>query len=258
MAVKMLCFTKVLQVLTLLFGLLSQGRTVALSMHRYFVVRHGETDANAGGVIQGSSDFSRLTDRGRAQAEQVGRAVATLGPMDAVYVSPLTRATDTLSLIRNQVNLPEETVWYDLRELDLHEWEGRDKGDLMATDEAAWKTWEVGNSFEFVVSGYKPLVDVWDRAASVWKRLRESEHHQQVKGESSSMLLVCHGTLGQALLNAALGRDASFFRDIQFPNCGLLEIEWPVGSPTATSWKWHHPEVSDRWTLVEWEKSRQQ
>lgn len=220
------------------------------------MVRHGETDANAAGVIQGSADFSRLTDRGRLQAGQVGKVVAGLGPMDAVFVSPLTRTTDTLSLMRNEAQLPQESVWFDLRELDLHEWESRDKDDLKAADAAAWEAWEDGNSFDFVVSGHRPLVDVWDRAASVWQRLRESEHHNQATGESSATLLVCHGTLGQALLNTALGRDARYFRDIPFPNCGLVEIEWPTGSPTARSWRWHNPELSHRWSLLEWEMEK--
>lgn len=223
---------------------------LALSPNRYFVLRHGETDANAAGIIQGSADFSRLTVQGRQQAGEVSKVVDNLGRMDAVYVSPLARARDTLSRVRQQAtDLPEETVWHDLRELDLHEWEGRNKIDLQTTDAVAWKAWEEGNSFEFDVSGKKPLVDVWDRADAVWKKLR-------LKSDSPGRktLLVCHATLGQALLNTALGRDASFFRDIRFPNCGLVEIEWEVDSPKASWWRWHHPEPSDRLVLSEWEK----
>jgi len=241
----------------LLFVVLSLfPQTSALSSersHRFFVLRHGETDANAAGVIQGSSDFSRLTDKGRQQALDAGKVVWSLiGPADTIYVSPLVRARDTLSLIQEQSiaaskSLPEASVWHDLRELDLHEWEGKDKKHLQMNDPAAYQHWKEGNAFDFEVSGCKPLVDVWDRAASVWERLRRENPN------NSSTLLVCHGTFGQALLNTALGRDASHFRDIIIPNCGLMEIEWPVNSPTATTWRWHHPEPSERWTLSEWE-----
>eukprot|EP00547_Thalassionema_nitzschioides_P015197 CAMPEP_0194250174 /NCGR_PEP_ID=MMETSP0158-20130606/22334_1 /TAXON_ID=33649 /ORGANISM="Thalassionema nitzschioides, Strain L26-B" /LENGTH=247 /DNA_ID=CAMNT_0038986881 /DNA_START=10 /DNA_END=753 /DNA_ORIENTATION=- len=214
----------------------------------FFVLRHGETDANVAGVIQGSSDFSRLTEKGQQQARKVGTVVGALGTIESVYVSPLARAQETFTLIREQnKNLPEATVWHDLRELDMHEWEGKDRITLQISDPAAWKAWEEGNAFDLEVSGHKPLVDVWDRATIVWERLRKNSN------PGTSTILVCHGTLGQALLNTALGRDASFFRDIRVPNCGLVEIDWPTDSPAATSWRWHHPEASSRWTLSEWE-----
>jgi broad specificity phosphatase PhoE len=242
-------------------------------LHRYFILRHGETDANAADIMQGSADFSRLTDKGRLEAQAVGQVIASkLGPMHAVYVSPLSRATETLAVVRHQHldhslnNLPPETVWHDLRELDLHEWEGRNKADLQSNDAAAWQAWERGDAFNLVISEHKPILDVWERAASVWERLRkefqqQNDGQQQLASSSSSFntLLVCHGTMGQALLNTALGRDASSFRDFHFENCGLVEIEWPYESPTGSGWTWHHPEPSQRrrWTLSEWEKEKQ-
>lgn len=235
--------------LGLILLLLLLNELSALS-HSFFVLRHGETDANAAGVIQGSSDFSRLTEKGRQQARKAGTAVSALGRIDSVYVSPLARARDTYTLIQEQNNhLPEATVWHDLRELDMHDWEGQEKVTLQANDAASWKAWEEGRAFDLEVSGHKPLMDVWDRAMTVWERLRK------ISDPNTSTLIVCHGTLGQALLNSALGRDASFFRDIRVPNCGLVEIDWPIDSNVATSWKWHHPEASSRWNLSKYEAS---
>jgi len=39
------------------------------------LVRHGQSTWNAAGIIQGSSDVSRLTDKGRAQAAATRDAV---------------------------------------------------------------------------------------------------------------------------------------------------------------------------------------
>jgi hypothetical protein len=36
---------------------------------KVYILRHGQTDANAGGIIQGSADFSSLTELVKQQAE---------------------------------------------------------------------------------------------------------------------------------------------------------------------------------------------
>ena len=54
------------------------------------LVRHGETDINASGRLQGTTN-STLTPRGRAQARELAVASLTWDPV-AVYSSPLQRA----------------------------------------------------------------------------------------------------------------------------------------------------------------------
>ena len=58
---------------------------------------------------------------------------------------------------------------------------------------------------------------------------------------SGATLLVCHGSLGQALLCTALGLGESAWRTHEFPNCGLVEIEWPEEAPRASRWRWRLP-----------------
>ncbi len=57
---------------------------------RLHLVRHGETDINASGRLQGTTN-SILTARGRAQARELAVASLTWNPV-AVYSSPLQRA----------------------------------------------------------------------------------------------------------------------------------------------------------------------
>ena len=58
--------------------------------------RHGETDFNAANRCQGTSDVSRLTARGRAQAAALGQAIAAEDrPIHRVFLSPLARARHT-------------------------------------------------------------------------------------------------------------------------------------------------------------------
>lgn len=64
---------------------------------RLHLVRHGETDINASGRLQGTTN-SALTERGHAQARELAIASFTWDPV-AVYSSPLQRARGVASAI---------------------------------------------------------------------------------------------------------------------------------------------------------------
>lgn len=64
---------------------------------KLYLVRHGETDWNAAGRIQGSIDRP-LNEIGLAQARVAGRDLAHLKPA-AIYSSPLLRAMQTAQVI---------------------------------------------------------------------------------------------------------------------------------------------------------------
>lgn len=68
------------------------------------LVRHGETDWNAAGRIQGATDVP-LNDRGRAQARRAGELLARRR-VDAVVASPLVRAAETGAIVAERLGLP--------------------------------------------------------------------------------------------------------------------------------------------------------
>ena len=70
----------------------------AMSLTAY-VMRHGQTDANANEIEQGSADFSRLTDVGKEQASSAYQALVDTS-VTSIYTSPLTRARQTLEQLR--------------------------------------------------------------------------------------------------------------------------------------------------------------
>ena len=61
-----------------------------------YVVRHGETDANAEGRYQGSLDID-LNERGVLQAQEL--RVRLPAQIDTVIVSPLRRAQQTAAIV---------------------------------------------------------------------------------------------------------------------------------------------------------------
>ena len=67
-------------------------------MKTIYFMRHGETDLNRQGHMQGQSDFP-LNETGRAQARQAGARFAERGlRFDRVISSPLSRALETAEL----------------------------------------------------------------------------------------------------------------------------------------------------------------
>jgi len=85
------------------------------------LVRHGETDWNAEGRLQGHTD-TPLNDYGRRQAAALAEELAGDG-IAAIYASDLSRARETAEILGGRIGLPV-TVETDLREKNWGSWEG--------------------------------------------------------------------------------------------------------------------------------------
>jgi len=81
---------------------------------RIALVRHGETDWNKQGLVQGTTDIP-LNETGRAQAAEAAERLA-LVPWDRVVTSTLSRANETGAIIARRLGLPEPTTHPDLVE----------------------------------------------------------------------------------------------------------------------------------------------
>jgi probable phosphoglycerate mutase len=100
---------------------------------RLIVLRHGETSYSAENRLQGQRDVP-LNARGRDQASAIGRTLnaglsAEIDRLEAArsfVASPLTRARETMELIRAAMGLPPERYRLDpaLVELSFGAWEG--------------------------------------------------------------------------------------------------------------------------------------
>lgn len=97
-----------------------------------YYIRHGETDWNVEGRLQGGID-TPLNDLGRTQATHAGGTLADLfarsgrGASSLNFVaSPLQRARATMDLVRSGLKLPPGGYALDdrLREIGYGHWEG--------------------------------------------------------------------------------------------------------------------------------------
>ena len=114
----------------------------AMSRPTVYYIRHGETDWNVAGRLQGRHDVP-LNVRGRAQAAHCGDILRDLfaqrncDPADLDYVSsPLGRARATMELARPALGLPADgyRVEPQLAEISFGEWEGFTIAQLHARD----------------------------------------------------------------------------------------------------------------------------
>ncbi|PIE37213.1 MAG: hypothetical protein CSA54_01890, partial [Gammaproteobacteria bacterium] len=99
---------------------------------QFHIVRHGQTEWNASGRIQGHAD-SPLNDIGVAEARKAGRSLASI-PFVAAWVSPLGRTMQTADLIlegRSDVARHEHDL---LKEITLGVWDGRAWADVRMED----------------------------------------------------------------------------------------------------------------------------
>jgi probable phosphoglycerate mutase len=109
-----------------------------------YYIRHGETDWNVAGRLQGRRDIP-LNAKGRAQAAHCGEVLRDLFARDGRdpaafdYVSsPLSRATETMALTRVALGLGAEGYRTDpqLIEIAFGDWEGSTIAQLHQRDPA--------------------------------------------------------------------------------------------------------------------------
>lgn len=101
-----------------------------------YISRHGQTDWNAEGRLQGQADTD-LNDTGRAQARRNGERLAGLvtDPAGFDFVSsPLSRTRRTMEIIRACMGLEPGAYRTDKRLMELHfgDWQGSTFAELEA------------------------------------------------------------------------------------------------------------------------------
>ena len=119
-----------------------------------FYIRHGETDWNVAGRLQGRHDVP-LNARGRAQAMHCGEILRDLLARDGrglagreFVASPLGRARETMELVRPAIGLPSDgyRIEPQLAEIAFGDWEGftiaqlhsRDPQRIAAREQDKW------------------------------------------------------------------------------------------------------------------------
>jgi uncharacterized phosphatase len=148
-------------------------------------IRHGQTDWNREGLLQGSSDIP-LNDTGRDQAHDAFMTLRSR-PWDVVVSSPLQRARETAQIIADGLDIPLGRAYPELIE--------RDYGPLEGTSAAAaierWPAREY--------PGAESLDAVADRGKAALAAIVADI-------PDGAVLVVCHGTIIRYTLARLAGR----------------------------------------------------
>jgi broad specificity phosphatase PhoE len=164
--------------------------------HRLVFLRHGETDWNAEGRLQGRQDIP-LNPKGRHQAEKAGRTVAKIigaaalrSPDLLFQSSPLTRTRQTMEIARAAMGLPihEYALEDRLVELTFGEWEGLTWPEVKARSPQA-ASWREGHKWGFIPPGGESY-------AMLAERLRP-----WIADLDREAVVVSHGGVARALMS---------------------------------------------------------
>ena len=161
--------------------------------------RHGETDANAVGILQGQSE-SQLTALGRQQAALLGAALSQL-PLPqlapVVYASDLSRAADTASAIIAAQEQHALTLTTDerLRERRLGCFQGLTISEI---HKRFPRTWQAFTSDQPQPSGARKEVGAdanggYELVAELRARVGAALHDISLIHEGQTILCVAHG-----------------------------------------------------------------
>lgn len=166
-----------------------------MTLRRLVLLRHGQTDYNAAGRMQGHLD-SHLTVLGRAQADAVGPMIAVLAP-DRLLASDLSRAHDTATAVGAAVGLAV-TVDPRLRETHLGDWQGLTVADVEAKWPGAIAAWRSDPAW--TPPGGESRIDVVRRSLPVIDELDEA-----YADPDGTTVAVAHGGVIAGLVCALLG-----------------------------------------------------
>lgn len=178
-----------------------------------YIIRHGETDLNVKGVLQGWVD-EPLNESGMRLARITGKKMESVR-FDGCFSSPLKRAADTARIVleASENDLP---IQFDdrLREISFGEAEGRRRSTL---GEQGRRFFEEPFRYEPFPGG-ESIEQVCARTQGFLKELL-------MRDDGKTYLLSTHGCALRAMLNY-LYEDPSDFWHMHVPyNCAVSIVE---------------------------------
>jgi len=216
------------------------------------LVRHGVTDWNRLGLVQGWTDIP-LSDPGRAQARRVGEALASHA-IGRVITSDLSRAIETAERAAEPHRLPVNSH-RELREYHCGEWEGRPYLDIRSDDKERFQNWF--NNPETATPGGESMAVAQRRAVPLLESIVAT------MGEGGALLVVAHGGINRLIAAHLLGMPLESARRLRQDNGSISIFEPFLGGWALKLWNWtghldgleepvdgHSPTVADNTPTV--------
>jgi probable phosphoglycerate mutase len=171
-----------------------------------YILRHGETVWNTQARMQGRLD-SALTDKGREQAAEHARVLASVG-IDTLVISPSGRTRETANIVNSHVNAP---VNFDdrLMERDCGTWSGLTVDEIQKVSPDVWAA-RNADGYHFRPPEGENLPDMLIRVKPL---LTQLEQHN-----GATIGLVTHGVMSRVILSHYLGLTPEEAMRVRHPN----------------------------------------
>lgn len=193
---------------------LRQHNNMAINL---YIVRHGQTQDNLEGRIQGHTD-SPLTELGIKQAEAIARRLAAQN-LSAIYSSDLGRAVTTAQAIARAQNVQMQPHLTPLlRELNLGKAQGLTREQYAQQRPEEFKLWQ-RDSIKHRPCGAETVEQAIERCGQFIEYVRSKHKDGETLG------VIGHGGSLKGMLIYALGLPVECYRKLLMANTSLSILE---------------------------------
>lgn len=185
---------------------------------KLYLIRHGQTDWNIQGKIQGTRDVP-LNKTGRAQAARLAQAMEAK-PVKHIFSSPQLRAMETARQIgrKSQIKVCPLAA---LSEVGFGKWEGLTWGEIMENYPREYERWSVNPVL------YPPPKG--ESKEQIHTRIRQGlqEILEITKGREDAVA-VTHGTAMAGFLACVLKGNLEEFQDVVYENASITTLDYSL------------------------------
>ena len=178
-----------------------------------YLLRHGETDWNREGRIQGHTDIS-LNQNGRLQIAQTATGLASICPnIDLILCSPLSRARESAQIAAERLNYPKDKIIEE--SLLIERSFGEAEGLTAAEREEKYPNYhysDIGYKFP----GMESFEELTKRAREILMAITGAYSDKQ------NILVVSHGAILAAVITAVTDGRIAYFSDVISLDSGSL------------------------------------
>ena len=198
-----------------------------MTITRFCLVRHGETDWNAARRLQGHTDID-LNAKGLAQAKQMAHALKKINlQFDVLYTSDLQRAAKTAQAIEALFKTSAMSN-ASLRERHLGALQGLTTDEAPMREPDLWKSHLSRNLTENLLNG-ESIQQFADRIRTAIEQIR-------VRHSGKTILLVSHGGALDMMYRIATNQPLDADKAVAVPNASLNWISHDGLSWQVDSW----------------------
>lgn len=189
----------------------------------FYFIRHGQTDLNLNGIVQGRGVNTSLNENGRKQAEAFFNAYKHV-PFDKIYTSTLVRTHQTVERFVQELGIPQQ--------------------ELIGLDEISWGIYEGEVQDEVIMQGFQDLVSAWrnndlnarveggESPDQLVSRQKEAIAQMLSETEESTILVCMHGRALRIMLCYLTNTPISLMDDFPHRNTALYIVEYENGKFT--------------------------